>query len=247
MIHLTSMAGVSVSSAFLQGLQGLPFPHPFPQESTTAESTACIAAWCRAAAAKQADWRGGWQGMVFLDIQQHNRHHAGTFSIFRCDLQCSVVWKSFTQAKFKKKKKELGKGNIMTKTLQLDDQSWSSKLGRWRVTVTSSEEQSREQKKRYVQNSVSVLGTMHKHHFPTLKHYPVVCVHWSPTQRSISVSGIWVVPDHSQWLTIYMQNVMNIWECFTPGMLYLAAPNESVLLAMLATLRKINGNFNYIL
>lgn len=124
MIHLTSMAGVSVSSAFLQGLQGLPFPHPFPQESTTAESTACIAAWCRAAAAKQADWRGGWQRMVFLDIQQHNRHHAGTFSIFRCDLQCSVVWKSFTQAKFKKKKKGIGEGKHYDK----NPPTWWSEL-----------------------------------------------------------------------------------------------------------------------
>lgn len=244
MIHLSSMAGISVSSTFLQGLQGVPFPHPFPQENATAESTACIAAWCRAAAAKQADWRGGWQGMVFLDRQQHNRHRAGTFSIFRCDRQCSVVCKSFIQAKFKKK--WIGKGKHCDKTLQLDDQSWSSKWGRWRVTVTSSGKLSWEQKQRYVQNSVSALGTVHKHRFPTLKHYPVVCVYWSPTQRSISVAGIWVVPDHSQWLTIYMQNVMNIWECFTPGMLYLAAPNESVLLAMLATLRKINGNFNYI-
>lgn len=75
--------------------------------------------------------------MVFLDRQQHTRHRAVTISIFRCHLQRSMVYKSFTQVKLKKKKKELEKGNILW---QKNPPTWYSEMveqaAGWRVTVT---------------------------------------------------------------------------------------------------------------
>lgn len=211
------------------------------------ESTSCIAAWCRAAATAKRQIEKTGRECFWPESSA-----VGIILYLQCIQMPSTAQHGLQvphTAKLSKKrgKKGFGKGkHPMIKTSPTWYSEMKQQVRGWRDMVNLRLKWSWKQNQ-HMQNSVPLLGTMHKHSFFALKHYPVVCVYWSPTLHSISVAGIWIVPHHSQWLTIYVQNVMNIWECFTPGILYLAEPSDSVLLAILAMPSKINGNFNYVL